>query len=57
MTDVLLSQNKVLSAMDALPYEISLLRSLIENAKALNNRNKTELQAKQEELDEIGKLL
>lgn len=57
MTDVLLSQNKVLSAMDALPYEISLLKSLIKNAKALNNRNKTELQANQKELDEIGNLL
>lgn len=57
MTDVLLSQNKVLSLMDALPYEISLLRSLIKNAKALNDRNKTELQVNQEEIDEIGKLL
>ena len=54
MTDVLLSQNKVLSVMDALPYEISLLRSLIENAKALNDRNKTELRVNQKELDEIG---
>lgn len=57
MTDVLLSQNKVLSVMDALPYEISLLRSLIENAKALNDRNKTELRVNQKELDEIGNLL
>ena len=43
--------------MDALPYEISLLRSLIENAKALNDRNKTELRVNQKELDEIGNLL
>lgn len=57
MTDVLLSQNKILSVMDALPYEVSLLRSLIDNAKALNNRNKTELRVKQEELDAIGELL
>lgn len=57
MTDVLLSQNKVLSVMDALPYEIALLRNLIETAKSLNTRNKAELKVKQEELDEIGNLL
>ncbi len=57
LTGLLLSQTGLLRVMDALPYEIRLMRNLIENAKALNNRNKAELHVSQEELDEIGRLL
>lgn len=57
LTDKLIQQGIVLSVIEALPAEIELLRQLIDNAKALNDRNKSHLEVKQEELDEIGNLL
>ncbi len=53
----LLVRSRVVRMMDALPLEIELLKQLIENAKALNNRNKLHLNVKQKELDDIGNLL
>ena len=57
LTDKLIQQGRILSVIEALPAEIELLRQLIDNAKALNDRNKSHLEVKQEELDEIGNLL
>lgn len=57
LTDELLQQGRILRVIEALPAEIELLHQLIENAKALNDRNKSLLEVKQEELDEIGNLL
>jgi len=53
----LLSQNRIVRILDALPQEINLLRQMTAQAKALNERNKKESDLKQEELDEIGNLL
>lgn len=53
----LLSQNRVIRIIEAMPAEIKLLRQLIDSAKALNERNKKELGVSQAELDEIGELI
>lgn len=53
----LVQQGNILTVIEALPVEIGLLQQLIENARALNDRNKSQLEVKQEELDEIGNLL
>lgn len=37
--------------------EEAILRQLLENAKALNDRNKSELKVSQETLDETGGLI
>lgn len=57
LVDELLKESKVLRVIDALPSEIALLRQLVKNAKALNNRNKSYLKVEQTELDEIGNLM
>lgn len=57
MADKLLQEGMTLRIIEALPAEIYLLRQLIDNAKALNDRNKSQLEVEQEELDEISKLL
>lgn len=41
LTEKLFQQGKLLRVIEAMPAEIELLRQLIDNAKALNNRNKT----------------
>jgi len=53
----LLRRNSVQRIIEAMPQNIAILQRLIESAKALNDRNKSELEIKQEELDEVGKLL
>lgn len=53
----LLNQSRVIRVMDELPLEIALMRQLVDNAKELNDRNKTQLKIEQSELDEIGRLL
>lgn len=57
LADELLRQSRTLRVIEALPAEIELLRRLIDNAKALNERNKSQLEVRQDELDEIGNLL
>lgn len=57
MAEALLQQGRIIRIIEALPAEIELLRQLIDNAKTLNDRNKTQLDVKQEELDEIGNLI
>lgn len=53
----LLRRNSVQRIIEAMPQNVALLRQLTASAKALNDRNKSELGFKQEELDEVGKLL
>lgn len=53
----MLKQNDIGRIMESAPVQVALLRQLLQNAKALNDRNKTELGVSQEELDRVGKLM
>lgn len=53
----LLRQNGIIRIIDAMPLNVALLKQLTESASVLNQRNKSELGIRQEELDEIGKLV
>lgn len=53
----MLKHNNISRIMESAPLEASLLTELTDNARALNNRNKSVLKVRQEELDEIGRLM
>lgn len=53
----LLRRNSVQRIIEAMPQNVGLLRQLASSAKVLNERNKSELGIKQDELDEVGELL
>ncbi len=53
----MLDQSFVIRIIDSTPVEIALLSQLLESARELNNRNKSELKVSQKELDEIGMLM
>lgn len=53
----MLRHNEIRRLIDSSPAEVALIRQLTDNARALNDYNKTELGVSQQELDEIGRLM
>lgn len=53
----LLYRKDIIRIMEALPAETALMKQMIDNARALNDLNKSELGIAQQELDKIGELL
>lgn len=53
----MLRQNNINRIMELAPDEAALLKQMLENVKALHDRNKSQLGVSQEELDEIGRLI